>query len=183
MSRKKARLDADRTAKPIAKIVGHFKQGDCVGPASCPENYEFRDDTGKTAEQHYESLMEDRDALHAHFDRRPIPNIAQLDEMDLVYHEAFLSGEDHRAAQREATFFEMDRERFLEKRVNDKDPEMAAMAYSALTHLRVLRSGRASNPEACADRFAILYAELTNKWNLATDLAINFILLGTKSRG
>ena len=28
----KARLDADKTAKPLTKLVGHAKIGDCVGP-------------------------------------------------------------------------------------------------------------------------------------------------------
>jgi hypothetical protein len=29
-----ARLDADRTAKPKTRLVGHAKRGDCVGPGS-----------------------------------------------------------------------------------------------------------------------------------------------------
>lgn len=41
-----ARVDADRKAKPRTKIVGHFREGVCVGPASIPENYEVRDVPG-----------------------------------------------------------------------------------------------------------------------------------------
>jgi hypothetical protein len=41
----KARLDADRTAKPKSSIVGHAKTGDCVGPnITIPD--EYRNDDG-----------------------------------------------------------------------------------------------------------------------------------------
>lgn len=38
-----AREDADRKAVPRTKLVGHFRAGDCVGPASVPERYELKD--------------------------------------------------------------------------------------------------------------------------------------------
>jgi len=38
-----ARLDKEGTAKPRTKIVGHFREGVCVGPGSTPESYEVRD--------------------------------------------------------------------------------------------------------------------------------------------
>ncbi len=36
MRAKKARLDADRTAKPLTRLVGHARFGDCVGPGTTP---------------------------------------------------------------------------------------------------------------------------------------------------
>jgi len=37
----KARFDADRTAKPIAQILGHVRSGDCQGPgATVPDTYD-----------------------------------------------------------------------------------------------------------------------------------------------
>lgn len=42
--RKKARLDADRTAKPKTRLLGHARAGDCVGPGSV--NADTLEDTG-----------------------------------------------------------------------------------------------------------------------------------------
>lgn len=39
----KARLDADRKATPIARIVKHAKQGHCVGPQTHLDTLEFRE--------------------------------------------------------------------------------------------------------------------------------------------
>jgi len=42
-----ARLDADRKAKPKTRLVGHARQGDCVGPGSVPADAIEDTETGE----------------------------------------------------------------------------------------------------------------------------------------
>lgn len=42
-----ARLDADKTAKPLSRIVGHARAGDCIGPGNPPGD-EYRDEEGNS---------------------------------------------------------------------------------------------------------------------------------------
>ena len=46
MDTKKARLDADKTAKPLTKLVEHIKDGNCVGPGVIlPDAWRHEDGT------------------------------------------------------------------------------------------------------------------------------------------
>lgn len=47
MKAKKARLDADRTAEPLTRIVHHPKRGDCIGPAIPLVRPQYEDENGK----------------------------------------------------------------------------------------------------------------------------------------
>lgn len=38
-----ARLDTNRNAQPLTTLVGTFRAGDCIGPASVPIKLELRD--------------------------------------------------------------------------------------------------------------------------------------------
>lgn len=46
MKTKKARLDADRTAKPLTRIVGHPNRDHCVGPMIPPVRPEYEAEDG-----------------------------------------------------------------------------------------------------------------------------------------
>jgi len=48
MDTKKARLDADRTAKPLTRLVKHAPIGQCVSPnmASHGDTLEYEDESG-----------------------------------------------------------------------------------------------------------------------------------------
>jgi len=43
---KKARLDKDKSAKPLSEIVTHAKQNNCIGPGSPLVNPEYRNSDG-----------------------------------------------------------------------------------------------------------------------------------------
>lgn len=44
---RRARLDADRTAKPKTRLIGHANAGHCLGPGSVPADALEDTETGK----------------------------------------------------------------------------------------------------------------------------------------
>jgi hypothetical protein len=42
-----ARVDADKTAKPLTRLIGHARRGDCIGPCSVDADALEEVETGK----------------------------------------------------------------------------------------------------------------------------------------
>jgi hypothetical protein len=59
-----ARLDADKSAKPLSSIVGKAKEGDCVGPG-ITKGTEYRDETGLRIALDFQKANQDATAARA----------------------------------------------------------------------------------------------------------------------
>jgi hypothetical protein len=56
-----ARVDADKTAKPKTRLIGHARRGDCVGPSSHPADAIEDVETGERTPLGWSSVGTDHD--------------------------------------------------------------------------------------------------------------------------